>query len=173
MRRLLRASWTGLLGFQKWVMFLSCAAIIVGLFAEVLFRYVFRTSIFGLNELVLIPAIWMYFMGASYAAHQGSHISANVLQVYLKSERAKATLRLVIAVISVVLGVIFTYWASYYVLDSFQRGGTTSIFDLPLIIPQSAVVVGFVLMVLYTVVDLLKAVRDVREPQGPLMAVGE
>ncbi|SMY12654.1 TRAP transporter small permease [Brevibacterium jeotgali] len=173
MKPVLQAIWAGLVRFQKWVMFLSCAAIIIGLFAEVICRYVLRTSIFGMNELVLIPAIWMYFMGASYAAHQGSHISANVLQVYLRSERAKAVLRLMIAVISMILGVIFAYWATYYVMDSVQRGGTTSIFDIPLVIPQSAVVLSFVLMVLYTAVDVAKAARDVRAPQGIPTAVEE
>lgn len=166
MKTIVEAGWTGLLRFQRWVMFLSCSAIIVGLFTEVVCRYILQTSIFGMNELVLIPAIWMYFIGASYASHEGSHISANVLQVYMKSERAKAILRLVIAVISLILGIIFTYWASYYVLDSVRRGGTTSIFDFPLVIPQSAVVAGFVLMVLYTTVDLVKAARDVRAPQS-------
>lgn len=173
MKPILAAGWAGLLRFQRWVMFLSCAAIIIGLFAEVVCRYILKTSIFGMNELVLIPAIWMYFIGASYAAHQGSHISANVLQVYLRSERAKAVLRLAIAIISIVLGVIFTYWASFYVLDSVRRGATTSIFDLPLVIPQSAVVVGFVLMVLYTSVDLVKAACDVRAPQSITTAAKE
>lgn len=173
MRSFFSVAWDGALGLQRWIMFLSCAAIIVGLFAEVLGRYVFSASIFGLNEVVMIPAIWMYFMGASYAAHRGEHISANFLQVYARSDRSKAILRLVITAISLVLGVVFTYWASYYVFDSFQRNGTTSIFDIPLVIPQSAVVVSFVLMVMYTIVDLLKAISDVRGPHGVPNAVEE
>lgn len=156
----------GLLAAQRWIMFLSCALIIVGLFSEVVLRYAFGTSILGMNELIVIPALWMYFIGASYASQQRSHISANVLQVYLRGERARATLRLVIAVISLGLALVFTWWGMLYLVSSAERGGTSSVFGLPLLLSQSAVTCGFVLMTLYGVGDVVSALRDMRAAGG-------
>ncbi|GAA2104682.1 MULTISPECIES: TRAP transporter small permease [Brevibacterium] len=163
MKTALAAGARGLLAVQRWIMFLSCALIIVGLFSEVVLRYAFGTSILGMNELIVIPALWMYFIGASYASHQGSHISANVLQVYLRGERARAVLRLVIAVISLGLALVFTWWGVLYLVSSAERGGTTSVFGLPLLLSQSAVTCGFVLMTLYALTEVLRAAREVRD----------
>lgn len=153
-----------LLGIQRVVLAVSCALIIVGLFAEVVARYVFSASILGLAELILIPTLWMYFIGASYASRRGEHISANILDVLLGSERAKAVVVLIVAVISVVLSVILAYWGIAYLTESIARGASSNIWGMPLAIMQSAVTVGFLLMCAYAVLDLVAAVRRLRTP---------
>ncbi len=33
--------------------------------AEVVLRYVFKSDLFGIEEIVVIAAFWLYFMGSS------------------------------------------------------------------------------------------------------------
>lgn len=165
MTDVLNKTWDALLGMQRWIMFISCALIIVGLFVQVLLRYVFETSLFGLSELIVIPALWMYFMGASYSAYEDNHVAANVLQVYLKRPMARAVLKLIIAVITLGLSLILTYWGWLYIVESVGSGASSSVWDYPLYLPQSAIFVGFLLMTLYSVANTVIAALALKPPE--------
>lgn len=156
-----------LISAQRWILFICCVCVVIGLFAQVILRYVFGTALLGLSEIILIPTLWMYFIGASYASAQGTHISANVLQAYIGNVRAKAVIRAIVAVISLVVGLVLSWWACLYVDHSLNRPGHTSVFELPLISVQSAVLVGFFLMTFYTAVSLFSAITDLRTETGP------
>lgn len=152
----------GLIAAQRWIMFLCCACVIIGLFAQVILRYVFETTVLGLSELILIPTLWMYFIGASYASAQRTHISADVLQAYIRNERVKGVIRTIVAVISLAIGLILCWWAFLYVEHGLARPKSTSVFEIPLITVQVAVLVGFVLMTFYTAVNLYSEITDLR-----------
>lgn len=175
MKKQLRIAAESLLGLQRWILFICCALVVVGLFVQVVLRYLLGTTVLGLNELILIPAIWMYFIGASYASAQGTHISADVLQVYLRSDRIKQIVQVIVNTVSLAVGLVLSWWACLYIQHSLDRPGATPVFGLPLIVVQSAVVVGFVLMTCYTAAHLYTAITElnsdrtrlVREHSGP------
>ncbi|UVI36684.1 TRAP transporter small permease [Brevibacterium spongiae] len=167
MKKKLQATAKWLLAAQRWILFICCALVVVGLFAQVILRYVLGTTILGLNELILIPTIWMYFIGASYASAEGTHISADVLQAYLRSERTKQIVQVIVSAISLAVGLILSWWACLYIQHSLDRPGTTPVFALPLIIVQSAVIVGFILMTMYTAANLYVAIAKLKDSQAP------
>ncbi|MBM6590583.1 TRAP transporter small permease [Brevibacterium sp. RIT 803] len=152
----------GLISAQRWIMFICCACVIIGLFAQVILRYVFETTMLGLSELILIPTLWMYFIGASYASAQRTHISADVLQSYIRNRRVKGAIRAIVAVISVAIGLILSWWAFLYVEHGLSRPKSTSVYEIPLITVQVAVLVGFVLMTFYTAVNLFSEITTLR-----------
>ena len=169
MKKQLHVAARALLAAQRWILFICCALVVIGLFAQVILRYVLGTTILGLNELILIPTIWMYFIGASYASAEGTHISADVLQVYLRSNRIKQVVRTIVSAISLAVGLILSWWACLYIQHSLDRPGATPVFGLPLIIVQMAVIVGFILMSFYTAVDLYRAIAQLKSDRSTTM----
>ncbi|WP_286957573.1 TRAP transporter small permease [Brevibacterium sp. UBA7493] len=137
---------------------LSFAAIILGLGAEVVSRYALGKSLFGMSEILVIPMFWLYFLGASLSSHDGGHISANILDTYLKKERPRLLLESIVAIVTLAISVVLTYWAVLYFIDAVQRDGRSNVLGIPLTIPQSAVLIGFCLMAFYTAVRATQAV---------------
>src|SRR5699024_8762724 len=117
---------------------------------------IFQADLYGLEELILIPAFWMYFMGASYGTHLDTHITADLTKVYIKSEKIKSIIQLLNTVICFVIAVVFTFWAYNFVVWSINSGGTSSAWQYPLYIPKSSIMVGFILMSLYLGVKVIK-----------------
>ncbi|SFB02089.1 TRAP-type C4-dicarboxylate transport system, small permease component [Lentibacillus halodurans] len=155
MKKYVYSIWNFLLNLQKGIMIISSILILLGLVATVLLRYIFQADLYGLEELILIPAFWMYFMGASYGTHLDTHITADLTKVYIKDERIKSMVQLLNTVICLVIAIVFTFWANSFVIWSINSGGNSSAWKYPLYIPQSAIMIGFILMSLYLAVKMV------------------
>lgn len=125
------------------------------IFVLVFLRYVLGSPLFGIEELILFIGIWLYFMGASYGAYERSHIKAELINVWCKSERSLAILRTVSSVFTVALAVTLVTWTYPFFLWELKRGGTSQALLLPKVICQSAVFFGSVLMAFYFILELI------------------
>ncbi|KKK39961.1 hypothetical protein WQ57_01425 [Mesobacillus campisalis] len=148
--------WSSLLVIQRVIMILSSAFILIGLGVTVVLRYVFQTGLHGLEELMIIPAFWMYFIGAAYGTYKKEHITADIVSVYLKGEKKRLWLQLIISLINFSLISIFAYWSIEYIIWSISSGASSNVWKYPMYVPQSSILVGFGLMTLYTLVELVK-----------------
>lgn len=68
---------------------------VVCVFSQVLFRYVFRIAAPWTEELARFTFIWATFLGAGIAFAEGGHISVQVLVNKFKTARGNAAIRLV------------------------------------------------------------------------------
>jgi TRAP-type C4-dicarboxylate transport system permease small subunit len=57
----------------------------------------------GLEEMSIIPTLWMYMLGAVNASRENSQIRANVLEILIKSDKGYMLLALISEVISLVI----------------------------------------------------------------------
>ncbi|MFA1820845.1 TRAP transporter small permease [Virgibacillus oceani] len=152
-----------LISLQKGIMILSAILILTGLVSTVILRYVFSTDLYGLEELIIIPAFWMYFIGASYGTYENKHISADITKVYIKSEKVKGYIKLFGTLISLIIALVFTYWSGLFIGWTVDSGATSTAWNYPLYIPQSAILFGFLLITLYTFLDLIKEFNYVKK----------
>ena len=51
---------------------------------EVFARYVLKSSLMGIEELMLFPIIWLYMLGGANASYEKSHIECGILTLYIK-----------------------------------------------------------------------------------------
>src|SRR5690625_5019407 len=63
------------------------------MFTQIVIRYVFGFSIYGLEELMSFFAIWLYFMGAAHGSWDRGHISASLVDVITKPGRVQQSIR--------------------------------------------------------------------------------
>lgn len=148
--------WNILLAVQKGIMIISSVFILLGLVTTVVLRYIFQADLFGLEELILIPTFWMYFIGASYGTHLNEHITADLTKVYIKNEKVKSFIQFINTVICLVIAIVFTLWANNFVLWNINSGASSSVWNYPMYIPQSAILIGFLLMSFYLLVNTVK-----------------
>lgn len=127
----------------------------------VLARFVLGWSVVGVLELATLSAMWLYMCGAVVAARNKEHLVVDFLSLSLKTPRARALHDLAISLIMVVLSLFFVKLANDMVGWSIKRPQTTAALSLPLMIPQSAIVMASVLCAVYALRDLVLAFRTV------------
>ena len=164
----LRASlfWWGLLKVQEIILFLTSCMMIGILGAVVVCRYVLRVDLFGYDEIVMISAFWMYFIGSSYAMEKREHVRADILERLLPP-RGKRYLRIFANLLQSLVAIETVHLSVAYVINGFKIWPTTSAWGLPLMTSMSAVTAGFVLMALYVIVQFLEEITTPVNESSP------
>ena len=160
MKKLFLFLWHGAVHLQRWFLIVGGCLITILVFIEVLLRYVFESPLFGIEELIVFIAMWLYFIGASLGAYDRTHIKADVIHVWVKSARGMAIIHTINSVITVTLSTIMAFWGYDYFIFGIQRGGESPALRLPLVLPQSAVFIGAILMAIYFFVELVDNFRN-------------
>jgi TRAP-type C4-dicarboxylate transport system permease small subunit len=125
----------------------------------VLARFVLGWSVVGVLELATLAAIWLYMCGAVVAARNKEHLVVDFLTHSIRNPRLKAFHSLAVSIIMVVLSLFFLSLAQDMVAWSIKRPQTTAALSLPLLLPQSAIILAAVLCSIYALRDFVWAVR--------------
>ncbi len=158
--------WKGLIFLQKFFIIVAGCLITLLVFVEVMLRYVFGSPLFGVEELIILIAMWLYFVGASYGAYERSHIRADLITLWFKTPRSLAWVNSVASLITLILSIIMVSWTYPYIVWSLEKGGTTQALLLPRVLSQSAILVSAVLMTLYFFVEFLDHFRQALSKGG-------
>jgi len=147
--------WKFLIQIQRWILIASSIFLVLIMCLEVLLRYVFKTDLYGTEEIVVIFAFWLYFMGSSYGSYIKRHVKADVISQML-SKKNQAFLTVIIRLITSVLCCLFTYWAIDMIGYSLKYMPKTTGLGIPIVISQFSILVGYSLMSFYSVVYFLE-----------------
>lgn len=132
----------------------------------VLARFVLGWSVVGVLELATLSAMWLYMCGAVIAARNREHLVVDFLASSLKSQRSRKLHELAVSAIMVVLSFFLIGLARDMVNWSIARPQTTAALSLPLMIPQSAIVLASGLFFIYALRDLVIAAMALFEPRA-------
>ena len=152
--------WNGLLFVQRGFIIIAGCVVAVLIFIEVMLRYVFGSPLFGVEEMVTLIAMWLYFLGASYGAYERSHIKAELVHLWFNTPRSLALVNSVASLITVVLSLIMVSWSYPYFIWGIKEGETSQALLLPMVLSQSAVFFGAILMSIYFVAELVDNILE-------------
>ena len=155
MKKLGLMVWNGLIHLQKLFMLIAGSIITVLVFIEVVLRYVLGSPLFGVEELICLIAMWLYFIGASYGAYERSHIKAELVHIWFKKPRSYALVRAISSLITFILSIIMISWTYPYFIWGITKGETSQALLIPMVLSQSAIFVGAILMSLYFLTELI------------------
>lgn len=149
-------------------LFISGAAIVLAMLATVLMRYVFRTDLFGMEEVILTVTMWFYFLGAANGSKEDTQIRADIVNVMIKNRNIKWSLQLITRVIEIVVLIFFIVMTVRLLVINYVRFPTTPGLKIPFLVPQAAMLLGFLLMLFYAVghfiIDLCSRSATASEP---------
>ena len=121
-------------------------------------RTLLDVPVFGLEELVLMAAIWLYMLGAALASRERSHLSADFIQAFIHNETWQDMIKLLATVLSVAIATYFVTWSYSLFSWGVEQGQVTPVFGIPQYLSQGSLFVASVLLLAYTVRDLIKDV---------------
>lgn len=128
-------------------------------FVQVITRYVFETPVMGLEEVAVIPTLWLYILGAVNASRDDTQIRANVLEIFLSTERARHILLVVSESCSLAISVWLTFWAWDYLKYAWRVGKETPTLYLPTLTYEASLFLGLFVMTLYVAYHLYGHIR--------------
>ena len=158
---LLRKLDAGLIGILNVVVIVMSLAITGLILFLVLARFVLGWSVVGVLELATLSGMWLYMCGAVVAARNHEHLVVDFLALSLKNPKHKALHTFAVSVVMVVLSLFFLSLANDMVAWSIKRPQTTAALSIPLIVPQSAIVLAAILCAVYAVRDAIVAAAAV------------
>lgn len=142
---------------------LCCCLFLASVFClVVLLRYVFETDLFAYEEWVLTVAFLLYFVGGALASKTNSHIKADILLEYIRSERSKKIYSGVILLIEAFIVGLVAWFAAKMFLNEFARWPnipTSPVYRIPLAVPRFFIVAGFILMTLHALLNGFHLIR--------------
>ncbi len=133
----------------------------LGQFVQVITRYVLEIPVMGLEESLLFPTLWLYVLGSVNASRENTHIRANVLEIFLTTERQHQILAAIGEVISLIISMWLTYWAWDFAKYSLRVWRESPTLYLPTFWVDCSLVIGLVLMMFFTAGHLLTHLRTI------------
>jgi TRAP-type C4-dicarboxylate transport system permease small subunit len=131
----------------------------LGQFVQVVTRYVFQVPVMGLEEMMLYPTLWLYILGSVNASREDTHIRANVLELFLKTERQHIILALIGEVCSLIIGLWLLSWAWSYTAYAWRVWRESPTLYFPTFYSDVSLVIGLALMMLYTAMHMVRHIR--------------
>ncbi|WP_163337579.1 TRAP transporter small permease [Desulfopila sp. IMCC35008] len=153
--------------FFKYVLPLLISVVAAMEFYQVLMRYVFELPVMGLDELLIYPTLWLYLLGSVNAAREDTQIKANVLDVFLKTEKSRLVVRVIADIMSVTVSCWLTYWAWDYFKYARRVWKESPTLYIPTFWAECSLFIGLTLMTAYSGYYLLKNARRLFS-QAPL-----
>ena len=127
----------------------------LGLVFGIVMRSGFKSPMLGLEEIVLLSVMWVYMLGAALASRERSHLRADFASVYIKSLRNRQLVQVLASSISLIVVIAFVIW-SYSLFEwALLKQQATPVFKIPMYVSQSAMFIASVLILFYTLRDLL------------------
>lgn len=140
----------------KYVLTLLITTVALMNLYQVIMRYIFEIPVMGLAEIMIYPTVWLYFLGSVNASREDTQIKANVLDVFLKTKRAKLIVRVMADVMSLVVSTWLTYWAWGHFRYSLRIWKESPTLYIPTFYAECSLFIGLLLMTLYTAYYLIK-----------------
>ena len=150
--------WKAIIKLNQAILVITSASIVLVIVAGTFVRYVLKSDIFGIEEIMVIIAMWLYWMAGVYASYEQSHLRADIIENLIKSEKTKKIFSVVVQLITIVGITFFTKWALDYAAWNIQLGAKTPGIGLPLIISQIPLTISFIMMLFYSVYHLIRTI---------------
>jgi TRAP-type C4-dicarboxylate transport system permease small subunit len=145
--------------FAQILLTMLICTVALGQFVQVITRYVFQTPVMGLEETMLYPMFWLYVLGAVNASRENSHIRANVLEIFLETERARRVLACVGEVLSLIVGLWLLSWVWDFTRYSWRVWRESPTLYIPVFYADIALLLGIVLMMVWSALHLAGHLR--------------
>ena len=142
--------------FFRYVLTILISTVAAMEFYQVVMRYIFEVPVMGLEEALVYPTLWLYFLGSVNASREDTQIKANVLDVFLKTRRAKLKVRVIADIMALVVSLWLTWWSWEYFRYALRVWKESPTLYIPTFYAECALFIGLVLMTLYAAYYLFR-----------------
>ena len=145
------------------LMMLTCLSLAALVFAQVIMRYVFESPFSGIEEVSILLAVWVYFLGMGYATREREHIHGGIVSLVVKDQQKVAYIRFIGSLICMIAACVFGYFAYKYALKEITRGRVSTNMRWPRGFWSASMIVGFAMMIGYFLLETINEYRGLRK----------
>jgi len=151
---------------EKIIVGLCLALMSIGVFANVITRYFFGSTIRGAEEGVRYLMVWLVLIGGALAISQGSHLSGSIQSVIVHGKKSTHILNSVLDLLALVFGVSFLYYCYDFFKASIEMVSWAQDINVPMPIVYLAFPLGSLMFVAHFVVRLVIRLKRGWESEG-------
>ena len=123
-------------------------------------RYFFQRAITWQNELVTMLLVASTFIGSAYVLSEKAHVSMEWIYDFL-SKKNIIRLKIFTSLLSLLFFLMLFYFGYLITEEAFVKKYTTgSIWDPPLWVPYSSMLIGSFLMITQYIAEIIKLIDD-------------
>ena len=139
----------------------GCLFLSIVIITELVFeRYLFKNAITWQTELVTMLLVASTFIGSVYVLSEKAHVSMEWIYDFL-SKKNIIRLKIFTSSISLLFFLILFYFGFLMVEEAFTKNYSTgTVWDPPLWIPYSSMMLGALLMILQYIAEIIKLIDD-------------
>ena len=149
--------------FFRSLMMLACLLLAGLMFAQVMMRYVLDLPFSGIEEVSILLAVWIYFLGMGYATREREHIHGGIVNLLVKDHKKMAYIRLFGSVTCMIAACLFGYFAYEYALTEIDRGRVSANLRWPRGMWTASMILGFAMMTGYFLLEAINEYRGLRK----------
>ena len=138
-----------LLKLEQFIAVVCCIAIILLVFITVFMRYIFKTGFQGMEELIMLFAFGIYFIGGALGTYYESQITADLTSLLVKNPRKMMGIKAFQNLIDGLLIGVCAVFSTQQMLFVLQIGSRSSGLKLPVWVMYTIILVGLFLMSFY------------------------
>lgn len=131
-------------------------------FLQVLFRYVFKLSLAGAEELPRYFMIICVYLGSILLVKTESHVKIDMITLFIKNKNALKIIEIIVNFICMVTMIYFSYVSLDYIKFIYDSGDKTAGLGLPLWSIMSFLFIGGSLMSLNFFINMVKKCKELR-----------
>ncbi|SDP23220.1 TRAP transporter small permease [Desulforhopalus singaporensis] len=149
--------------FFKYSLTILISMLAAGEFFQVIMRYILEIPVMGLEEILVYPTLWLYFLGSVNASREDTQIKANVLDVFINSDRAKLIVRVFADLMGVIVSFWFTYWSWDYFRYALKVWKESPTLYIPTFYAECSFFIGLLLMTTFALIYLIRNIGKLLE----------
>ena len=143
----------------NWILVITGIAVCILIFSGAVLRYVFHTDFYGSEELILVAAFWLYFVGSAMAAKHETQIKAEMLDMFVKNKRVLGIASIIKNIINLIMSAVATVWSVQYVMWNITMNVKSNVFRFPVVYAVLPIAISFFLWTIYCIRDFINAIR--------------
>jgi len=128
-------------------------------------RYVLNIGIFGIEEMIVIIAMWMYWTGGIVATAENAHIKGDMIDIFIKSEKIKKTIVYIAHILTIGALALFAWWVLEWTQWNIGMGQRTPGLRWLMIWSQIPLTISFCMMFLYSIYHFIRTIFPMKEDE--------
>lgn len=145
--------------FEEYILLITGTVVTMMILVNALFR-VLQIDWFGAEELTLIVGVWLYFVGSICAGRDNTHISGDMLNMFITNKQVTYVFNVIRDLISTVMCGVFTVWTYQFLMWQVGLKAQTAVYKLPNYISLIPIPLFFAFWTIYLARNLVLQIKN-------------
>lgn len=149
--------------FMNFIIIAAGCTMALTFFLVVILRYGFDADLFAYEEWLMAVSFWMFFMASAIATHNNVHINADILSIFINSEKVNWVRMLVVKTLELLILLYLCYLGYVMIAEevaSYPMWQKTIALKIPFVVPRLGIALGFLMMAVYTVLYIYVLIKE-------------